>query len=162
MNRSVTKLSYLGACFVSGQPIGGVELGPKAVRQSGIFNSLLDNYGVKVNDHGDVHEVKSDKVNKTHIKNLQILDPSLQKLNDRVSSIIKNLNDDEILLTVGGDHSIASGTIHGLLGKHEDLKVIWVDAHGDLIDASKSPYGGYHGMPLSHLIGVNDSSIPGF
>ena len=79
-----------------------------------------------------------------------------------MSEIIKDLNEEEILLTVGGDHSIATGTIHGLLGKYSDLKVIWVDAHGDLIDASKSSYPGYHGMPLSHLIGVNDSSIPGF
>lgn len=66
------------------------------------------------------------------------------------------------MLTVGGDHSIASGTIHALLGKYPDLKVIWVDAHGDMIDASKSTYDGYHGMPLSHLLGVNDSHIPGF
>jgi arginase len=65
-------------------------------------------------------------------------------------------------LTVGGDHSIASGTIHGLLDKYSDLKVIWVDAHGDIIDAGKSEYQGYHGMPLSHLIGVNDNKIPGF
>lgn len=54
MNRAVTRLSYLGACFKSGQPIGGVEFGPKAVRESGIFKSLQENYGVKVNDHGDV------------------------------------------------------------------------------------------------------------
>ncbi len=79
-----------------------------------------------------------------------------------MSEIIKDLNEEEILLTVGGDHSIATGTIHGLLGKYSDLKVIWVDAHGDLIDASKSSYPGYHGLPLSHLIGVNDKHIPGF
>lgn len=40
-----------------------------------------------------------------------------------------------MFLTVGGDHSIATGTIHGLLGKYPDLKVIWVDAHCDLIDS---------------------------
>lgn len=48
------------------------------------------------------------------------------------------------------------------MGKYPDLKVIWVDAHGDLIDAGKSAYPGYHGMPLSHLIGANDKNIPGF
>lgn len=73
------------------------------------------------------------------------------------------MNDnDEVTLTVGGDHSIATATIHALLGKYPDLKVIWVDAHGDMIDASKSTYDGYHGMPLSHLLGVNDGIIPGF
>jgi len=48
------------------------------------------------------------------------------------------------------------------LKKYSDLKVIWVDAHGDLVDVGKSLYPGYHGMPLSHLIGVNDGKIPGF
>lgn len=65
-------------------------------------------------------------------------------------------------MTVGGDHSIATGTIHALLGKYSNLKVIWVDAHADMIDASKSTYSGYHGMPLSHLLGINDGIIPGF
>jgi arginase len=80
-----------------------------------------------------------------------------------VTEVINKINDDnEVLLTVGGDHSIATGTIHGLLGKYPDLKLIWVDAHGDIINASKSPYPGYHGMPLSHVLGVNDGIIPGF
>ena len=52
--RKISKLSYLGACFTSGQPISGVELGPMAIRNSGIFQSLHKNYNVAVNDHGDV------------------------------------------------------------------------------------------------------------
>lgn len=43
-------------------------------------------------------------------------------------------DDEEILVTVGGDHSIATASIHAMLGKYGDLKVIWVDAHGDIID----------------------------
>ena len=66
------------------------------------------------------------------------------------------------MVTVGGDHSIGSATIHGLLGSHPDLKVIWVDAHADMIDASLSNYPHYHGMPLSHIMGICDGKIPGF
>lgn len=62
------------------------------------------------------------------------------------------------MLTVGGDHSIASGSIHGILSHYEDLKVIWVDAHADILDADKTDYTGYHGSPLAHLLGVNDNS----
>lgn len=94
---------------------------------------------------------------------MHILDPSLKKLNDKVYDIVKNINDkEEILVTAGGDHSIATGTIHGLLGKYPDLKVIWVDAHGDLADVGRSQYPGYHGMPFAHLLGINDGKIPGF
>lgn len=66
------------------------------------------------------------------------------------------------MLTVGGDHSIATGTIHGILSRYPDLKIIWVDAHADMVDVDESDYDGYHGMPLSHLLGVNDGKIPGF
>lgn len=60
------------------------------------------------------------------------------------------------MLTVGGDHSVATGSIHGLLTKYKDLKVVWVDAHPDFINSGISEYEGYHGMPLSHLVGIND------
>ena len=61
-------------------------------------------------------------------------------------------------MTVGGDHSIATGSIHGVLSRYQDVKVIWVDAHADILDADQTDYTGYHGTPLAHLIGVNDGS----
>jgi arginase len=79
-----------------------------------------------------------------------------------VTSITEDQKEDSVILTAGGDHSIATGTIHGLLHKYKDLKVIWVDAHPDFIDCSMSEYEGYHGMPLSHLVGVNDKHLEGF
>lgn len=93
--RNISKLSFLGACFTSGQPIQGVELGPRAIRNSGIFKSLQNKYHVAVSDHGDVKEVKvKDYVkHKSHIGNLDILDPSLKSLNDKVTQIISNMND---------------------------------------------------------------------
>lgn len=93
--RNITKLSYLGACFTSGQPIQGVELGPRAIRNSGIFNSLQNKYHVTVNDHGDVKEIRhKDQIKfKSHIRNLDILDSSLKSLNDKVTQIINNIDD---------------------------------------------------------------------
>lgn len=51
-----------------------------------------------------------------------------------------------------------------MLHKYENLKVIWVDAHADILDADKTEYTGYHGTPLAHILGVNDKSkrLPGF
>ena len=67
-----------------------------------------------------------------------------------------------MLVTVGGDHSIATGSIHALLRKYPDLKVIWVDAHPDFVNIheSKRETGNYHGMPVGHLTGLN--KLPAF
>lgn len=60
-------------------------MGPQFIRNSGLFEGLHENYGVQVKDHGDVLEVeKSAKNYNTHIKNLHVLDPSLEALNNRV------------------------------------------------------------------------------
>lgn len=60
-----------------------------------------------------------------------------------------------MILTVGGDHSIGSATISGMIKKYQDLKVVWVDAHPDFVNPyiKGSPSQNYHGMPVSHLVG---------
>ncbi len=60
------------------------------------------------------------------------------------------------MLTVGGDHSIGSATISGMLNRYKNLKLIWVDAHADMVDPThgvRAQYN-YHGMPLSHVAGI--------
>eukprot|EP00744_Colponema_vietnamica_P003135 GILI01004846.1.p1 GENE.GILI01004846.1~~GILI01004846.1.p1 ORF type:complete len:411 (+),score=163.15 GILI01004846.1:51-1235(+) len=69
----------------------------------------------------------------------------------------------KFVLTIGGDHSIAAGTISGVAAARPDLCVIWVDAHGDCNTPETSPSGNYHGMPVAHLLGwIKQGSIPGF
>ena len=99
---------------------------------------------------------------KTLLENLHILDPSLQSLNNALEEIIRKSEEGEVALIVGGDHSIGSATIHAVLDKYPDLKVIWVDAHADMVDPVKSEYPHYHGMPLSHIMGICDGKVPGF
>lgn len=94
-----------------------------------------------------------------HVKNLHLLDPLLKQISLLGQKSISE-NPQSILVTVGGDHSIATGSIHSLLKIYPDLKVIWVDAHPDIINPAKSIYPGYHGMPLSHLCGF--AKLPGF
>ena len=70
----------------------------------------------------------------------------------------------ELCLTLGGDHSIASGSLHGqLMNYGDDLKVVWIDAHADLNGISGSPTGNYHGMPAGHLLGnIKQGEMYGF
>eukprot|EP00914_Ancora_sagittata_P021385 GHVO01042238.1.p1 GENE.GHVO01042238.1~~GHVO01042238.1.p1 ORF type:complete len:358 (+),score=68.89 GHVO01042238.1:34-1074(+) len=63
-----------------------------------------------------------------------------------------NGDSDNFILTIGGDHGIAGATISAMLRKHQDLAVIWIDAHGDCNTPATSPTGSYHGMPLGHLM----------
>lgn len=64
---------------------------------------------------------------------------------------------------MGGDHSIATASISALKEVYPDLKVIWIDAHGDIIIPSKSDYHNYHGMPVAHVMNlIPKEDIKGF
>ena len=62
-------------------------------------------------------------------------------------------------LTVGGDHSVAAGSISAMLKAHPDLCVVWVDAHADANTPVTSPSMHYHGMPAAHLLGWFKSEV---
>ena len=82
-------------------------------------------------------------------------------LSDTVYEISRN---DELCLVLGGDHSIASGSLHGqLLHYGDDLKVVWIDAHADLNNFEGSPSGNYHGMSAGHMLGtIKPGEVYGF
>lgn len=74
-------------------------------------------------------------------------------MHDRVAASIKN---DHFPVILGGDHSLAIGSISGVAQHYSRLGVIWYDAHGDLNIPEESPSGNVHGMPLRILAGEGD------
>jgi arginase len=70
--------------------------------------------------------------------------------------------DGNVILTVGGDHSIGCASINAALSANPNLKVLWVDAHPDFVnpEIKKTESQNYHGLPLSHVTGAID--LPGF
>src|SRR5699024_562999 len=62
-------------------------------------------------------------------------------------------------LVLGGDHSIAIGTLAGLASHYENLGVIWYDAHGDINTGETSPSGNIHGMPLAASLGLGHPKL---
>jgi len=84
----------------------------------------------------------------------------LEMINDRIVENVKK-EKDCLMLTIGGDHSVGTATLHALNHVYSDLKVIWVDAHPDFIDPTMSDYPNYHGYPLAHISGLA-YGIPGF
>lgn len=96
------------------------------------------------------------------VRNLNVLGPLLGRLSSKVNKIAKKSTED-LLLTVGGDHSIGAATITGMRKVYPDLRVVWVDAHPDFTNShlrnpNKYFSENYHGMPLSHITG--GTSIP--
>ena len=69
----------------------------------------------------------------------------------------------EVPLVIGGDHSIAMGTVAGVSSyfrdRHQSVGLIWFDAHGDMNVPGSSPSGNIHGMPLAHVLGKGDADL---
>jgi len=74
----------------------------------------------------------------------------------------KRRKEGDFVLSIGGDHSMAIGTVSGLLVNHPDLFIVWVDAHADINTPNTSGSGNIHGMPLAFVAGMVGNSLDGF
>lgn len=164
--KSPRTVSVLGAGLSLGQPLGGVEGAPDALRQAGLVQAILEQgWGVK--DLGDVRGGTPEQptldrplVEGAPVKNARALGQACQRIARLAEDAART---GSLCLTLGGDHSVAKGSIAGLLNVWQDLSVIWVDAHGDFNTPLTSPSGNLHGMPLAALTGAFDLSVyPGF
>ena len=134
-----------------GQNRRGVDMGPSAIRYAGVVERL-EALGHNVKDEGDIaisHARKEQSPN-THLRNLQDVIEANSALAEKVHEV---LTQGQFPLVLGGDHSIAIGTLAGLADRYENLGVIWYDAHADLNTEETSPTGNIHGMPLAVSIG---------
>lgn len=135
-----------------GQMRRGVDMGPSAIRYAGI-NERLKPLFSEIHDMGDIPigrpEVVVDK--ESNLRNLDLVAEKNTLLAEKVDEA---LNEGWFPLVLGGDHSIAIGTLAGVAKHYQNLGVIWYDAHGDLNTAETSPSGNIHGMPLAVSIGL--------
>jgi len=94
-----------------------------------------------------------------NVRNAPVCGENCRRVFEKVhSAAVQN----KFVFTVGGDHSIAAGSIAAVLKARPDTAVIWVDAHGDCNTPATSPSGNYHGMPAAHLMGWFEKSVKGF
>ena len=109
----------------------------------------------------EVQEImQTTKQYKYDVPNIEILGAMNRNLALRCEAAAKK---DEFVLTLGGDHGLASGSITGMLRAHPDLRVVWIDAHGDCNIPETSPSLNYHGMPMAHCLGwIEHGSMRGF
>lgn len=133
----------------------GVDMGPSAVRVANL-NERLQQLGYEVRDAGNigVRNPEMMQVGDRKLKYLPEIADACQKLADEV---LASLEGGAIPIVLGGDHSIAIGSVAGLAAYHrrreQRVGVIWFDAHGDMNTPETSPSGNIHGMPFSAILG---------
>lgn len=152
----------VGAPTCAGQPLAGTDAAPTALRQAGLHEKI-EAQGWAVADDGDA-VMASPRADDPHSpvggKNAYAVGVSNRNIATAVEAAARR---GEFVLTLGGDHSVAMGSVAGQLMARPDLGVLWIDAHADINEPSTSPSGNIHGMPLSFLMKLWDTNLmPGF
>lgn len=142
----------------------GVDMGPSALRIAGIEDKLTQ-LGYEVIDSGDVtiHIKESQKISDPTMKYLPEILRTCTVLADKIEA---SLDQKHFPLIIGGDHSMALGTIGGISRyckkNNKTMGVIWIDAHADMNTNLTSPSGNIHGMPLAAVLGLGHEKLVNF
>lgn len=144
-------IAIIGVPMDHGQNRRGVDMGPSAIRYAGVVERI-EELGHHVTDEGDIQIGLADGSvdTSTNLRNLKVITEATEALGDKVFEVAEAGN---FPLVLGGDHSIAIGTLSGISERHENLGVIWYDAHADMNTSDTSPSGNIHGMPLAASFG---------
>jgi len=145
--KTVTRVDVVGVPMDLGADRRGVDMGPSAIRYARL-KEQLEKLGVEVTDHGNlgVPVPESATVAEQNAKYFPIIQAVCEELADVVAGIVAQ---GSFPLVLGGDHSIAIGTIAGIARTRGKAPgVIWVDAHGDINTPLTSATGNVHGMPV--------------
>ncbi len=134
----------------------GVDMGPSALRIAGVGDKLSA-LGYNVIDAGDI-DIKNPEVAQVQDAKLRYLPEIASACTDLAREVESSLDRDEFPIVLGGDHSMAIGTIAGIANhckKHKKrFGVIWIDAHADINTPETSPSGNIHGMPVAVSLGI--------
>ena len=148
---SGARVAIIGAALDLGAGRRGVDMGPSAIRYAGLSDRLTG-AGIEVEDRGNV-EAALAETRATGDEQARFLEEILEA-SGRVAAEVERARSDGLLpLVLGGDHSIAIGTLSGLAADGPG-GVLWLDAHGDLNTPETTPSGNVHGMPLAAALGV--------
>ncbi len=145
------QITVIGVPMDLGADRRGVDMGPSAIRYANL-QSKLQQIGFEVEDIGNlqVPTPETYEIGDTKLKYLREIVRVNEELAQTVTSVMEKGG---FPLVLGGDHSIAIGTIAGVSRLQKRTGVIWFDAHGDLNTAETSPSGNIHGMPLAASLG---------
>jgi arginase len=159
--RSQSTIAIIGAPLDLGAGRRGVDMGPSAIRLAGV-HARLSSLGYTVEDLGNVSVAQMEAVPEgpENAKYLPQIAKTCAKLGQMVNQAVTA---GQLPLVLGGDHSVAAGTVAGVASvfreRGETIGVIWIDAHADMNTPETSPSGNVHGMPLACCIGHGPAEL---
>jgi arginase len=146
------KVAVLGAALDLGAGRRGVDMGPSAIRYAGL-DARLAELGIEHVDLGNVATAVAEATESgdEHARFL----PEIKDTSQRIAGLVADAARSELVpIVLGGDHSVALGTLAGLAEVHGPGGTLWIDAHGDLNSPETSPSGNVHGMVLAAALGL--------
>src|SRR4051812_18323286 len=155
------EIRVIGVPLDLGQSRRGVDMGPSAVRVAGL-EARLEAIGHKVEDAGNIvvaipEQKKEGAVNAKYLKEITATCTKAAEL------VLKTLEAGKVPIVLGGDHSIAAGTVSGVAEfyrrRNERIGLVWIDAHADINTPETSPSGNVHGMPLAAILGMGPPEL---
>src|SRR3954471_5752290 len=155
------KIRVIGIPLDLGASRRGVDMGPSAVRVAGL-EARLEAIGHDVEDGGNVTVAIAEqkKEGDPRAKYLKEITATCTKHAD---TVLKTLEAGKFPLVLGGDHSVAAGTVAGgaefYRRQNQKIGLIWIDAHSDINTPETSPSGNVHGMPLAAIMGLGPSEL---
>jgi arginase len=149
------KIRIIGVPMDLGASRRGVDMGPSALRVAGL-QARIKQLGHQVEDIGNI-SVKQPEEMSYGEKRAKYLAEIADACKDLGAIVEKSLEESMLPVVLGGDHSIAAGTLSGVAAhfkkKEKKIGLIWLDAHGDINTPESSPSGNIHGMPLAAAMG---------
>ena len=151
------EIAIIGATLDLGQGRRGVDMGPSAIRYAGLEERLVG-LGYVVHDEGNVDTAVAEAtaLRDERARFLPEIHDTSELIAARVAEVTAR---GAVPLVLGGDHSVALGTLGGLASVHGPGGVLWIDAHSDINTPQTSPSGNVHGMALAAALGL---AGPGF
>ena len=155
------RIRVIGVPLDLGASRRGVDMGPSAVRVAGL-EARLEALGHQVTDAGNIR-VEIAETQKSGKENAHYLKQIAETCTRTAEAVVKTLEEGITPLVLGGDHSLAAGSISGVAEfyrrKGEKIGVLWLDAHSDITTPETSPSGNVHGMPLAALLGLGPEPL---
>lgn len=155
------KIRIIGVPMDLGQSRRGVDMGPSALRVAGL-QARLKQLGHQVEDIGNI-PVKQAEEQHYGDKRAKYLTEIAETCRGLAEITERTLAEGLLPLVLGGDHSIASGTIAGVAAhfrkQEKRIGLIWLDAHGDMNTPESSPSGNIHGMPMAAIAGYGPPEL---
>jgi arginase len=155
------RIRIIGVPLDMGASRRGVDMGPSAMRVAGL-EARLEAVGHQVIDGGNIR-VEVAETRASGSSSARYLTEIAETCTRIAEAVVRTLEDGMVPFVLGGDHSLAAGSVAGVAEfyrrRNERIGLIWLDAHSDINTPETSPSGNVHGMPLAALLGLGPEPL---